>query len=482
VSVRLTFRQLLAFVAVGLPVVVALRFSIATIDLGYLIRAGEVTLDARSVLRTDVMTFTMAGEPWVNQQWGAGVLFALGYRAGSWELLALLRAILVGTTFALVYLACRASGAGARAAGWLTIGAFLVSLDGLALRAQSVGLCLLALTLWILASRERRPRLQWLLPLVVVLWVDAHGSFVLGPALVAMAWLEDLTARRPYARRTLAVALACLAATLLNPYGPNVYAYLVSLSTNPVVRDQIAEWRPTSPASTIGFLFSLSVVAVVVLAIRGRRCVPWPRIVALVVLFALAVTAVRGVFWWAISAPVLIAPALPERRERRDEPRALNTAIAAILVVVGVLLLPWFRPTYASDANSPQTTDGVLSYAPVGLTSRIPEVAPTGARVFAAQIWASWLEVAFPEHPVFVDSRIELFPAELWEEYDLVSDGRDGWQDVLDRWDIDLLLLSRNQQEDLIEVIERDGAPGWTVVHEDANGLLLVRAPAASGP
>jgi len=42
---QLTFRQLLAFVAVALPVVVALRFSIATIDLGYLVRAGEITLD-----------------------------------------------------------------------------------------------------------------------------------------------------------------------------------------------------------------------------------------------------------------------------------------------------------------------------------------------------------------------------------------------------------------------------------------------------
>jgi hypothetical protein len=458
-------------------VVVALRFSIATIDLGYLIRAGQVTLDTGSVLRTDVMTFTVAGEPWVNQQWGAGVLFALGYRAGDWELLALLRALLVGTTFALVYLACRASGAGARAAGWLTLGAFLVSLDGLALRAQSIGLCLLALTLWILASRERRPRLRWLLPLVVVLWVNVHGSFVFGPALVAMAWLEDRAAKRPSARGTLAVALACLAATLLNPYGPSVYAYLVSLSTNPVVRDQIAEWRATSPASKTGFLFFLSVLAVAVLAIRGRRRLPWPRMVALALLCVLAVLAVRGVFWWAIAAPVLIAPALPERRRQADEPRALNTAIAAILVVVGVLLLPWFRPTFASDANSPRTTDGVVSYAPVAHTSRLPEVAPPGARVFVAQIWASWLEVDLPDHPVFVDSRIELFPAALWQEYDLVSNGGDGWTEVLDRWEVDVLLLSRNQQEDLIEVIERDGAPGWTLVHEDGNGLLLVRAP-----
>jgi len=83
-----------------------------------------------------------------------------------------------------------------------------------------------------------------------------------------------------------------------------------------------------------------------------------------------------------------------------------------------------------------------------------------------------------PFLPVFVDSRIELFPEELWGEYDTISDGRDDWLGVLDRWDVDVLLLSRNQQEGLIDVIGRDGVPpGWTVVREDANGVLLVRAP-----
>ncbi len=40
----------------------------------------------------DTFTFTVAGEPWTDQQWLAQVVLALGYRVGGWELLAVLRA------------------------------------------------------------------------------------------------------------------------------------------------------------------------------------------------------------------------------------------------------------------------------------------------------------------------------------------------------------------------------------------------------
>jgi hypothetical protein len=467
----------LAFTAVALPVAVALRFSISAIDLGYLVRTGQVTLDRGSILRTDLFTFTVAGEQWVNQQWGAGVLFALGYRGGGWELLALVRAALVGTTFGLVYLTCRAAGAGPRAAGWLALGAFLISLDGLALRAQLLGLGLLALTLWIIAARDRRPAMLWVLPLVTLLWVNVHGSFVLAPLILGLAWLEDRSRRSPSAPTVLLVGLASVAATFVNPFGPKVFAYLVSLSTNPVVREEVAEWRPPSLTSKVGLGFFLSVAAVAVIVIRGRHRMRWPRILGLLVFLTLAVMAVRGVFWWAIAAPALVADLLPERAVPREEPRSLNTALAAVLVALGIVLLPWFRPTFASDANSAQTTDGTLAHSPNRFSDGIADLAPPGTRLFVAQIWASWFELALPEDPVFADSRIEIFPAGIWAEYDTVSAGRPGWQEILDRWDVRVLALSRTQQADLVELLETAGDPGWEIVLRDANGLVLVRAP-----
>ena len=117
---RLTLSGLWAFLAVALPIVAALRAPVSTNDSAYAVRAGEIILQTHSIPRVDTFTFTAAGQPWLDQQWGAQVLFALAYRAGGWTALALLRAALVGGMFWFVYLACRSNGASGRWAAWLT--------------------------------------------------------------------------------------------------------------------------------------------------------------------------------------------------------------------------------------------------------------------------------------------------------------------------------------------------------------------------
>jgi hypothetical protein len=64
-------------VAVALPVLGATLAPMSTIDLAYQVRAGDLMLSARDVLRSDPFTFTAAGAPWVDQQWGAQVFFAV---------------------------------------------------------------------------------------------------------------------------------------------------------------------------------------------------------------------------------------------------------------------------------------------------------------------------------------------------------------------------------------------------------------------
>jgi hypothetical protein len=74
---------------------------------------------------------------------------------------------------------------------------------------------------------------------------------------------------------------------------------------------------------------------------------------------------------------------------------------------------------------------------------------------------------------VFVDSRIELFSDDVWDDYAAVVDGIDGWPAVLDRWDVDAVVTDEHTPE-LRERMERQ--PGWRTVHADATGAVFVRA------
>jgi hypothetical protein len=476
---RLSFSGLLAFAVVAVPVMLSLRFSLSTIDLAYQVRAGGLMLDSGHLLRSDVFTFTAAGHEWLNQQWGAETLFALVFRAGGWELLAIARAAFVGATFWLLYSACRAAGAEARAAGWLTLVALIVALDGLALRPQLLGMTLFALTLWIIAGRERHPRLLWLLPPVVAVWANLHGSFILAPILLLSFWLEDLRRRGPAPHRSLLVAIASIAAAWANPFGLRVWTYVADISADPQIRHTIAEWRPTTPWSVFGAAFFLSALAVVAVLVRARAEVTWPRVLALLVFFALGVTAIRGIIWWALAAPVLVADLLPRKAPEAPDRRTINTVTALALCAISVLFLPWFRPTFAGTANSGRVTDGLLAHAPDRYTALVQHSTRPGSRMFVPELWASWFEFAVPSNPVFADPRIELFPAEIWREYDVVSAGQQGWGSILDRWNVAVLVLSREQQSGLIARIR--GNASWETIYEDGDGIMLVRTRAPLG-
>jgi hypothetical protein len=245
----------------------------------------------------------------------------------------------------------------------------------------------------------------------------------------------------------------------------------VELSSNAQVRNTIEEWQPPKLTTASGFVFFASVAVVAAIAFRRRREIAWPRVLGLLLFFLLGVTAIRGIIWWALAAPFLLADLFPGKRTR-EEPRVVNTAIAVVLFGLGFTLLPWFRPTLASTANSGTVTDGLLSYAPNAYTTRLADAVEPGTRVFAPEIWASWFELAVPQFRVMIDPRIEIFPDAVWRDYDDISQASEGWQQIVQRWDIGALALSTEQQAGLIAVLKDD--PGWRIIYRDDDGMLLI--------
>ena len=72
-----------------------------------------------------------------------------------------------------------------------------------------------------------------------------------------------------------------------------------------------------------------------------------------------------------------------------------------------------------------------------------------------------------------VDSRIEIFPQTVWDDYFTVSNGREGWERVLDRWNVRVLILNPDQAEGLLQVI--DDHSEWKLVMANDSGSVYVR-------
>ena len=474
----MTFGRLWAFLAVALPVLASLLVSLPSVDLAYHVRAGALTLDTGLIPAVDTFTFTAYGQPWLNQQWGAQLVLAAVHRIGGWAGLAILRAALVGALAGLVYLACRRHGLNRRVAAWLTLAAFGLSAVALGLRPQLFGLVLFAATLLLLAERRDRPRLLWLIPVVVAVWANVHGSFFLGPVLVGLAWLEDVHDGRSGATRTLLVGIVATLATLANPFGPSVWLYATGLTTNPLVTERISEWQPTTLRSVPGLAFFASALLVAAFLARRGRTTSWPALLAFAVLFGIGAWAVRGIAWWAIGSAVVVAALVGAERgratlERQERPRPLNAVLAVALVLAGIALLPGWRPL-DPQLGAPA---GVVANAPPGLTAAVAQVARPGDNLYLPQPWGSWFEYATPAALVVLDSRIELFPADVWDRYEAIAEGRPEWRQLLDQWGVTLVIATNERPGGLLEQLASD--PGWREAYGDADGRLFVRADRA---
>jgi hypothetical protein len=463
-----------AFLAVALPVVAALVASLSTVDLTYQLRAGADILASSSIPRVDSWTYTVAGQPWFDQQWGAQVALSAVYQVIGWTGLALLRAGLVAAIVGCLFVIARWAGLTDRGASLLTIGAFLIAAPALALRPQLFGMVLFAVVLLLLADRREHSLRCWAIPLVVLVWANVHGSFFLGPLVVGLTWFADVRGGAPQPHRLLAVAFASVVAACVTPFGPAVWTYAASLSVDPFVTQRISEWQRTwmSLTDPAAVLFVISAVAVIGLLISRRAMVRLPMLVWLGVFAAIGLYAIRGVAWWGLAiVPVVAALLTAGKTANRPVPigtllmQRLNLILAALLVAVAVAFVPIWRPVDPAT-GAPL---GLLTDAPPGITAAVESSAHPGDHLFAPQPWGSWFEFATPDLPVAVNSRIELFPAPVWADYDSVVTGQGDWQGVLARWDVALVIVAPPDQAFEGRLV----AAGWRSRYTDADGSVF---------
>jgi hypothetical protein len=76
--------------------------------------------------------------------------------------------------------------------------------------------------------------------------------------------------------------------------------------------------------------------------------------------------------------------------------------------------------------------------------------------------------------PVAIDSRIEVFPRSVWDDYATVSSAGADWLAILDRWGVTMVATSRDGDGRLAAALAANA--GWHQVYADADGILFVRS------
>jgi hypothetical protein len=156
----------------------------------------------------------------------------------------------------------------------------------------------------------------YLLPLLMLPWVNMHGGFILGPILVAvylfgnlarLAFGHDHDAKRRTAVLGLVLAGTFLAATI-NPYGYKILAFPFKLVSQSYLMDYVMEFRSPNFHDVMPFRYLLFLTLGILALSRAR--LDFIQLVLILLFTHMALYSVRYVPLFAIIAtPILLRQA-----------------------------------------------------------------------------------------------------------------------------------------------------------------------------
>jgi hypothetical protein len=391
-------------------------------DTGWHVLNGERILATATLPRVDTFSYTHNGEPWFAWEWASDVLLGGAHQIAGLPGVAILAGIAIAATaWGVARLALSLGGNPFFTAFAAVILLGTTSIHWLA--RPHVFSWLFALAF--LACAEHR-KFLYLLPLVACLWANMHGSFLLGPAIL-------------FAYGFFGPSLLSLLATFINPYGWHLHDHVFTYLQNAYLMDHIAEFRSFSFHSAGAwyvevFLF-IAVLGTVAL-LKQRRF--GPAILAFGLLHISLYSARHLPTTAVILLPLCVAALTreardwPELRSMLDYSDRIRMIDQKIWGVIPIILF---------FAVAVVARDRDVNFDSAKFPVRAANFLPDG-RVFTKDQWGGYLIYRFGgERKVFIDGRSDFYGQTWLETYAQVADVKPGWHNVLDQYEVDVVLI-----------------------------------------
>jgi hypothetical protein len=466
-------------VLAGVVVVVLfalVRGGVSDPDIWWHLRNAQNLVQHHQLPRFDTYSFTVAGHPWINHEWLSEVPYYLAWRAFGLVGIKSLSLILMIITFlGLLYLCTKASGNYKASVAACAFSTFLATINA-GPRTILFGYVYLVALLIILERFRRTGRAPlWAIPPLFALWVNTHGSWLLGlivlsitiaAGLVKGQWGSVEAERWNFEQfgKLALTWMASIVALFVNPYGWRLVFYPFDLAFRQKLNiSHVAEWVSVDFHQVRGkIVLGLIVFLLVSALVRRRR---WTLTELLLLLFGLysGLTHVRFLFLLGVLAAPVIAKMLdffPPYRQELETP--IVNAVAVCCMVAGMI---YFWPT------ARQLEHSVDKDYPAGAVEYLKTHPPQGP-MLNAYLWGGYLGWNDNSLKVFIDSRVDIFEYEgvLQDYLDLLGVQRANA--ALDKYKIRYVLFPRD--EILTYTLLHD--PGWTVRYSDPMSVLFERA------
>ena len=459
---------------IALTVFLAVPKGIDDPDIGWHLRNAEYQIHHRAFIHQDMYSFTTHGKPWMDYEWLSEIPYYLGWkwfgaRGIYFVMLLALETILLGI-FGLAFL----ESGNTKSAFLISFLAIFLATVSFGPRTLLFGWIFLVVELAILYSFQKGRDFTPLLPLVFLLWINSHGSWIIGLVLLAVFSLSGciagnwglIEAKRwsgAQKRKLAWVSLLSTLALFVNPYGWRLVLYPFDMAFHQKLNiASIDEWRTVNFHEIRGKILLGIIAAAILLQLYRQRKWMLHEIAFLFIGLYAGLTYSRFLFLAAILVlPFLsrdISEWMPYYSEK-DKPW-LNAPIIICFLAVIFMHLP---------TNSQVESRGSSRY-PYRALTYLQDFHPRG-NVFNAFLWGGYLIWNTRQVPVFIDSRVDIYEHNgVFADYLHAVELKDSLR-VLDKYSIRYALLERDAPLGYL----LQNTNGWKVDYRDKTTILLER-------
>ena len=458
-------------------------------DLPRHLLVGHLIRESKSVPLTDAFSFRTDGFPSIPHEWLSQVILSIANDGLGLSGVILLTAVIVTATWAIVF------GEANRKAKNLFPSLFVTTLGVAAGMIHVLPrphiFTYLFTALWIVVLeriRSHKSNSWWWLPVLMLIWVNLHGMFILGVFIWVIYLVGSLLEVAPHdwfalpsTKSMLLGGGLALAATFISPSGFKIWEAVIALGSNTYITSRIPEYQSANFHLPETWPFIILLLLTITAFARTNKKSEWTDILIAISFIGFALYTSRMIPLCAIILVPVSAKATAEWLEQNFSTSKVsqiqmnistinsssNGVIWLILLALGLAVA--FRSGISID---PDNKGNVFEakFFPVQAVSWLNQH-PQPGHMFNEFDWGGYLLLKLsPPQQIFMDGHTHIYGETLTREYETVISLADGWQDILDKYQVKWAILRRGSP--LAQALKNKN---WDITYQDETAVVLVR-------
>jgi hypothetical protein len=459
-------------------------------DLPRHLLTGKLILQTHHVSTADIFSFRTVGRPSIPHEWLSQVLFAGVYNWLGLDGIVLITAVIIMLTWSIVYYEALRKSNSFFAAMIFTVLAVAAGQIHVLPRPHIFTYILTPVWIaWLEQINEGNQRAWWPLPLVMLLWVNLHGMFVIGILIwviyltgdfldhPAKAWFSNAKVKA----LMISGALSLLT-TLFSPSGPQIWMAITTLGGNTYITSKIPEYQSANFHLPETWPFVVILLLIMISFARAIEKISWTYVLLVAAFTGLALYSSRMIPLFAIVVTPIAAKAFsgwirneyPQNQlfvieENIHKINSSSNGLIWLPVVIITAIMLFNSGKTIHSENQGNTFD--QRFFPVEATIWLQHH-PQRGNMFNEFDWGGYLLLElWPTYQIFMDGHTHIYGEKLTREYEQVVTLNPNWTKILARNNVTWAIVRANAP--LAKALSASG--DWGIAYQDQTTIVLTR-------